>query len=233
MNNLFLLVLAATLSITLAQDNPPSPKPPLVAAAPTGSQWGLDIKRPADEVKHSEPTKISERKVVPVRFEMRIGKNAVQQGTIKFSDGTVQSFYVVENKVLQKHDNADDIAVLAPQDGASMNLFDFRLKQFPALGWLTLRSYVGIETVEKQECYKYQISNPTDFELPKDCALVAWIRTKDGFPLRVQIGDILYEFSEVAAFPQDVTLPAPYQAVVDNLHGEQRRLKALKSANKY
>jgi hypothetical protein len=222
MNKLAALLVGMTLSVAAAQDSPPAPKPPLVRVPPGGSAWSLEVKISGAEGK---------RAGIPERFEMRIGRNAVQQGTIKFSDGRTQTFYVVGDQVLQKHDNADDFAVLPARDGAPLDFFDFRLKGFPAVGWIALRNYVGIETIEKQECYKYQLGNTADLDLPDDVVVTAWIRVGDGFPRRVQIGDVVYEFSEVRAFSEDVALPPACQAMLENRRAEQRRLKALKSAN--
>jgi hypothetical protein len=231
MNNLMPLLLAATLSAAVAQDNPPPPKPPLVRASPAGSEWSLEVKNLADGGKPAAPSEVAGRQMARARFEMRIGQNAVQQGTITFPNGATQTFYVVGDRILQKHDNADDIAVLPLQDGP-LNFFEFRRKGFPALGWVTLRDYIGVETIEKQICYKYQLQNTAGLELPDDCVVTAWIRVGDGFPQRVQVGDIVYEFSQIRPFSQDVALPPPYQALVENLRAEERRLNALKSASK-
>jgi hypothetical protein len=227
----FVLILAAALTAVMAQDQVPPPKPPLVRMPPAGSEWSLEIRNPT--APRGESPESSSGRVVPVRFEMRIGRNGVQQGTTRFSDGHTQTFYVVEDQILQQHDNAGDVAVLAPRDGAPLDLFDFRVRSFPALGWISLRNYVGVETLGKQPCHKYQLQNVAEFELPEKDVLVAWIRAGDGFPQRVQIGEVVYEFSEVRPFSGEVSLPALFQAAVEKRRAEQRRLNALKAANKY
>jgi len=207
------------LAATLLQAQPTA----LVMSPPQGSQWSVDITHPQERVvkEEAEPTR---KPALPVRMERKVGKNGQQQGEIDFSDGSKHLFYVVGNHLLQKYDNSEEIAVFGiPANDLENGIYDsLRVPSFPATAWISEKNFAGMDKLGEVECKKHHLSAATAGQ-----ELTAWIRASDLYPLRVQIGEVTYDFSPVKSFGGDVVLPANFQRAMTRLLAEESTLKAL------
>lgn len=222
---LYLLLSLAAMSVPTvdAQEMLQPPKPPLVAMPPDGSTWSMEIEtrpasQPAVAVRNSGSN--------PKRMERRIGKNHAQQVIITLANGTSQQFYIVVDHLLQKCDHSEAVVALPlEKNDPSVGLVDaLRVAMFPGTEWVSPKNYVGVVPLDHYQCYKYHVAGTPELQ--------AWIKTKDKYPLQIQIGSTLYRFSEVTPFPKDVEVPAAYQAALSGIQSEQHALDALKQMAK-
>lgn len=206
-----------------------TPSPPFVKSPPPGSQWSVEIKSaPPDKTPQAGPEKnASTVAVTPVKLERRLGTNRIQEAVTIYSDGSRQIFYIVDESILQHYDNSDKIAVF-PVEPAS-DFASLRTKSFPGLGWLSASTYAGPATLKKSECEKFLLKGGASSNLPADMTMTAWIRVSDGYPIRAQFGDRLYEYSEVTAYSREVQLPVEYLEALGKHRAGQSLVEKLKA----
>jgi hypothetical protein len=202
------------------------PATPFVKMPPPGSQWSMTIKSKNRESLRPSDSKndASRPMITPVGLDMRIGTNRFQEGAVTYSDGSRKVFYLVEEYVLQRFDNSEKIAAFPIVCGEGFT--SLRTSLFPGVSWLSAANYSGREMLEKVECDKFIMNDP---DISQKFPLSAWIRIQDRYPVRVQLGETTYQFSEVTSFPQEVQLPARYLAALEKLRFQQRLIKRLKA----
>ncbi len=234
MNKLILLLVClGSFSLLMAQESDNSgqghPAFPAVASAPPGSRWSLTVNPASTETNglgeqpalSAQPVKPSP---APLGLEMEIGLNRIQHGIITYTDQHTEDFYIVESQVLQKSSNSAQITNL---EAATGDPCDLRASPFPAVNWISPDNYVRTEKIGTATFYKFHQLYHLDFGLPLGTECTAWIDVKTHYPRRVQLGGTLYEFSDVTAFPNDVTLPMTLQEKADQIRAEQRAMQSI------
>ncbi|PAW77483.1 MAG: hypothetical protein B9S32_10820 [Verrucomicrobia bacterium Tous-C9LFEB] len=196
------------------------PSPPFVKSPPPGSQWSVEIKTVTRE-------KTSPVGITPIRLEKRVGTNRILEAVTTYTDGTRKTFYIVDESILQRYDNSDKIAVFPVESGG--DFASLRTKSFPGLGWLSASNYAGLAMIKKSECAKFLLKGGAGSDLQADMILTAWIRVSDGYPVRAQLGDVIYEYSEVTSYSREVPLPAEYQEALGKLRAGQSLVEKLKA----
>jgi len=224
MNKWMAVILGMGLIPFPARAQSPPAEGPVLQMAPPGSEWNMTIRQENGPQSPPAPTPAS---VHPTALRMRTGRNAVQHGTITFSNGNRKDFYVVDGQVLQKYDNSEKIAIF-PEEFPGIQAL--RRRDWPGLFWLAQAGTPEREMVGKTECFHFHQTGLAGSDLPADFVFSAWIRTDTGHPLRVRLGAATYEFSEVTPFSGDVNLPANFQAAWKAF---QTRLRVLKRLNSH
>jgi len=218
---LFSLGCAAALGQT---PQPPGPVP-VHKVPPAGSQCTVVIRTknaatppPAENGKPGARTP-----VLPVRLDIRVGKNGVQQRTVTYSDGHRRTFYVVGNRILQPYDHSEKIAVLSA-DAVSRSPYSMRGEAFPGTFWIAPSHYTGRAALEKTPCDQYEADGLPEDDLDANFVLKAWVTTADGYPKAVEMGTSVYLFSTPVASTENIQLPPAYRAALEK---EAKRLRVL------
>lgn len=205
-----------------SQSQNETPKPPFIGAVPAGSLWTVLI-TPGE----SPSLTPGRSQVLPAKLEMVVGKNSIQRGTITYRDGTYDVFYAKDGTVYQQVKQSSDVVAMSPENLMQDAWDGLRVTGFPGVSWLSSKAFVGIELLDKVPCYKFQ----DKFEDAEVIPLTAWIRVADRHPVRVQIGNWLYEFSSISPFEQNVDVPEFVQKKMLRSQSQNDALRRILSGN--
>lgn len=217
----------------LGYSQEPVPTPPWVAPVQAGTQWEISVHyADSDSAKTdggSSTVKMPAKDRRPVAISCRRGTDLTQV-VVKWSDGTNTEGYVVGDSVLRRKSESKRLFVVPAQDeDYACPLY---VSGFIGTAWLSMEFYKGVERVEKEKCFKfvhppYIPPNPeTEAGYPE---LTAWVRVSDKAPVRVKIGDAIYDFSSVQPVTEPVAMPSDMRQAFERLLKEQRSLELLKA----
>lgn len=216
-----------------ARSQEPAPIPPLVAAVQAGTQWEISMRYlDTDTAKKSggsSVAKIPPKERRPVTISCRRGADLTQT-VVMWSDGSSAEGYIVGDSVLWRKSDSKRLFVVPSQDkDYACPLF---VSGFIGTAWLSMEFYKGVERVEKEKCFKFVRppsipTNPeTEVGYPE---LTSWIRVSDKTPMRVRIGDTIYDYSIVQPVSEPVVLPSDMRQAFERLLKEQRSLELMKA----
>ena len=229
------LVLVGVLPLNFSQAGPPVA--PFVKKPQPGSAWVVEIdyfggtkKKPAAEDKGKTPAiKPAEEPVTvtPIRLSMKSGKNRVTNGTVFYSNGTSETFYVTAGTVLSKASNSGRIIARGVKASES-DYFSLRVEYFPGVTWINRDTYVRTEERNGVECWRFSFQEVSGGGTP-GTKLDAWVRTSDRHPLEVHIDEVVYRFGEVVPFDENIQLPAEFDTTMERRRIEQAALELIRN----
>lgn len=212
----------------------PPPQPPFVIQAPRGSQWSVEVEQPKEAAGQTQegggPNPVA-KPAMPVRLNMKVGLNGVQQGTIGYSDGSGRSYYVVEGSLFETIQKSGRVLATAPGEESPYYVDSLWVTGFPALNWLAAKYYRGTEKLKDDLCYLFVGDGPAALPGGPESELRAWINTASGHPVKVQIGTQIYVFSQVTPFPQEISLPEAYRIKVEQIRRQNQALERIRQKN--
>lgn len=202
------------------------PKPPYVKFPPPGTVWSVDIKTNGSESAGNEtasaPAGPKMKISVPIKTTCRFGTNGIQLFQTAYSDGARDEYYVIKRQLLRMYPGTKKVAVLsAPYP-------------FPGLEWVGAGgTYIGEEEVEKRSCHKFKVTEAYLLAIPLDpgTKYYAWIDMATGYPVQAQMDDVLYRFSPVTPYAENVELPSAYTAALKKAEQQQRALEVMRAQN--
>ena len=105
---------------------------------------------------------------------------------------------------------------------------DLRVKGFSFINWLSSSNYIGNEKIGKEQCWKFAMTANETFSNNA----TAWISLSTSYPVKVLIGESIYDFSPVTSFTESVMPPPEYQAVLDADRNQANALKMMMQQGK-
>ena len=170
------------------------PSPPFVRVPPPGSAWFVDIEdtslpKKKDASSAPDASKNGGRPIsLPVRLSFKAGRNGVTMGTILYSDGRQEEYYVTNGFLFQKTSNSETVLVLPVKD-SEMDPASLRVGSFPGVGWLSKENYKGTQKKKDADIWYFTHTEYFGQSHEPGPKLEAWIRAEDRHPIEAHVGD--------------------------------------------
>lgn len=222
MNRCILLLVMALNMPAFAQDMGPEippPQAPFYNTPPAGSQWSINI-API----HTGAVADKSKETTEVRMQVCVGKNQLIKGIVSYSNKEDKLYYVVGNYFVEENSSLGKVVILPTRINPLLQ------QPFSGVRGLSLQSYLGVEVIEKEPCYKYKVAEK-DAEGRVFSVVTTWIRVADGYPRRVQLADQTLNFSVVAPFSDSILLPPNYTEALKKLNAEQQAMELMRKRN--
>jgi hypothetical protein len=207
-----------------------------VALPPSGTSWSVLVEHPdlgkGKPVAQEGAEKKEAPAAVPVRLSVTAGRNGVSARRVTYSDGTTESFYLVQGLIFTKASNTGKIfALRADAD----DLTSLKTAAFPGTGWISKQYETAPGERAGRECFHYVYDVPEgDPERPPG-KMEAWIQKKNLFPVEISVTmgtQMVFRFEEPVPSAQEVSLPAEYQEAFEAGLKRSAALESIRRANK-
>lgn len=180
-NFLSALILLQLLDISSYGQKPeiPPPTAPFVAAPPDRGTWVIKLEN-SSSTAQERPNLLSGDPIVKVEVSKT---GLIKRDTIFYSSGRSEEVWFYANAYFIRYSNSEKIAVMdskALNAGPENRIGDLLLSSaFPALSWVDIKYYAGIEKINDRPAYHYI--------LPKSPPVT--MLGNDGKPITVQADD--------------------------------------------
>ena len=149
----------------------------------------------------------------PIQLNVSRDANGLVYGQIIYSDKSAKIFYIDRNIILQKAANTGRVISWPARQAEINDPYNLITPIFPGTGWITAKDLEGQEPVKGGLLNKYvrQIpgSNARTYR--------AWIDSATHHPVKVDLGDRIYEFSGIEPLERPLPIPSEFSDALDKL----------------